>query len=86
MSVKGKEKVAPPSPMRRASTLFERIDFNDLRTKSASELWKGVLESRVNAANGGKGDVRGMIEFYLLSCRDKRSYFMTCFVQLQNRG
>lgn len=55
---KGKEKSGPPQSLRRASSLFE-IDFNDLRTKSASELWRGVLESRAAAANGGKGDIRG---------------------------
>ncbi|KAI5117662.1 hypothetical protein M0805_008892 [Coniferiporia weirii] len=54
VNAKGKEKI-PQS--RRASSLFE-LDFNDLRTKSASELWKGVLESRAAAANGGKGDIR----------------------------
>ncbi|KAH8116909.1 FYVE zinc finger-domain-containing protein [Phellopilus nigrolimitatus] len=53
-SMKGKEK---PPLSRRASSLFE-LDFNDLRTKSASELWRGVLESRAAAANGGKGVIR----------------------------
>lgn len=57
-SVKGKEKSAPaPALQRRASSFFE--DLSDLRSKSATELWRGVLESRAAAANGGKGDIRG---------------------------
>ncbi|THH08176.1 hypothetical protein EW145_g2887 [Phellinidium pouzarii] len=51
---KGKEK---PLPTRRMSSLFE-LDFSDIRTKSTSELWKGILESRAASANGGKGDIR----------------------------
>ena len=56
---KEKEKVsAPPMVSRRSSSIFD-IDFNELRNKSASDIWRGVLESRAAAANGGKGDVRG---------------------------
>ena len=58
-STKGKEKAGKqqPSMTKRASSFFE--DLGELRTKSASELWRGVLESRTGAANGGKGDIRG---------------------------
>ncbi|KLO14693.1 hypothetical protein SCHPADRAFT_302337 [Schizopora paradoxa] len=55
---KGKEKSsAPPMVSRRSSSIFD-IDFNELRSKTASDIWRGVLESRAAAANGGKGDVR----------------------------
>lgn len=58
INVKGKEKPAPaPVLQRRTSSFFE--DLSDLRSKSATELWRGVLESRAAAANGGKGDIRG---------------------------
>ena len=59
---KGKEKekaAAPPMVSRRSSSIFD-IDFSELRTKSASDIWRGVLESRTAAANGGKGDIRGL--------------------------
>ncbi len=62
---KGKEKSAPPVVARRASSFFD-IDFNDLRSKSASDIWRGVLESRTAAANGGKGDTRGLSIFKLI--------------------
>lgn len=47
----------PHPPNRRASSFFE--DLNDLRTKGAGELWRGVMESRAAALRGTKGDVRG---------------------------
>jgi hypothetical protein len=53
-----KEKVVP-KPMRRASSLFE-LDFNELRTKSPSDLWREMLDNRVAAGSGGKNDIRGM--------------------------
>lgn len=59
---KGKEKEVKaehPSMARRASSFFE--DLGELRTKSPSELWRGVLESRTAATSGGKGDIRGML-------------------------
>ena len=50
---------------RRASTLFE-IDFGELASKSPSELWRDILENRVNAVTGGKNDIRGMSLLWLL--------------------
>lgn len=69
---KGKEKQAPPAVARRSSSFFD-IDFNELRSKSATDIWRGVLESRAAAANGGKGDIRGKFEYRIcfklaLSC------------------
>ncbi|EJD02379.1 uncharacterized protein FOMMEDRAFT_168848 [Fomitiporia mediterranea MF3/22] len=56
-NTKGKEKLDPaPSLGRRASSFLE--DWSEFRQKSASELWKSVVESRAAAANGGKGDIR----------------------------
>ena len=57
--VKGKSR-AVPHPMRRASSLFE-LDINDLKNKSASELWRGVLENRAAATGRSKGDIRGQL-------------------------
>ncbi|KAL5532683.1 PEP7 [Sanghuangporus sanghuang] len=60
--MKGREKssngsgVMAPGLARRASSFFE--DLGDLKGKSATELWRSVLESRAAAANGGKGDIR----------------------------
>ncbi|KAL5489842.1 PEP7 [Sanghuangporus weigelae] len=62
VAIKGKEKssngsgVMAPGLARRASSFFEEL--GDLKGKSATELWRSVLESRAAAANGGKGDIR----------------------------
>jgi hypothetical protein len=57
----------PPIRERRASSIFD-VDFSDLKKKSASELWKGVLQSQ---GQGGKGDTRGqfMLPTLSLSCQ-----------------
>ncbi|CAE6365090.1 unnamed protein product [Rhizoctonia solani] len=41
-----KEKDAPPPPNRRASSFFD-LDLTELKSKSANELWRGVVESKV---------------------------------------
>ena len=64
-SLKGKEKPSPaPSISRRASSFFE--DLGDLKSKSASDIWRGILDSRVTSTNGGKGDIRG--RFMTIMC------------------
>ncbi|KAL5529681.1 hypothetical protein ACEPAG_5666 [Sanghuangporus baumii] len=61
-AIKGKEKssngsgIMAPGLVRRASSFFEEL--GDLKGKSATELWRSVLESRAAGANGGKGDIR----------------------------
>ncbi|KAH7340855.1 FYVE zinc finger-domain-containing protein [Rhizoctonia solani] len=40
-----KEKDTPPPPNRRASSFFD-LDLADLKSKSANELWRGVVESK----------------------------------------
>ncbi|CAE6490366.1 unnamed protein product [Rhizoctonia solani] len=40
-----KEKDAPPPPNRRASSFFD-LDLAELKSKSANELWRGVVESK----------------------------------------
>ena len=59
-SLKGKEKPSLQRQSRRASSFFE-IDFEDLRTKSASELWRGIVENRAASASGGKNAIRGRL-------------------------
>ncbi|KAH9842728.1 FYVE-domain-containing protein [Rhodofomes roseus] len=59
-SQKEKEKLTsdkrpPPRPNKRLSSIFE-MDFSELRSKSASDLWRDVVQSQV--ASGGKNDIR----------------------------
>ena len=53
---RGKEAAGarPGREVRRASSFFD-LDLGSLRGKSASELWKGMVQAQ---AAGGKGDVR----------------------------
>lgn len=76
---KGKGKERPQAPARRASSFFE-IDFSELRAKSASDIWRGVLESRASAANGGKGDVRGMFSRWKRNCLSSRYTNLTIMI------
>lgn len=56
---KGKEvaggRPAGMAPNRRASSFFD-LDLSSIRGKSASELWRGVVQAQVA---GGKNDIRG---------------------------
>ena len=45
----------PPQVRQRKSSLFD-LNFSELRGKSASELWKDVINS---PAQNGKNDIRG---------------------------
>jgi rabenosyn-5 len=47
---------APASPARRASSFFESIDFSELRSKGAGELWRGVVQSQ--AVQGSAKEIR----------------------------
>jgi len=59
-SLKLKEKSSgdlrpPPRPNKRLSSIFE-MDFSELRSKSATDLWKEVVQPQVTP--GGKNDIR----------------------------
>ncbi|CAE6426725.1 unnamed protein product [Rhizoctonia solani] len=41
-----KEKGAPPPPPNRRASSFFDLDLTDLKSKSANELWRGVVESK----------------------------------------
>lgn len=56
-SQKLKEKQRPPPrPTKRLSSIFE-MDFSELKGKSASDLWREVVQSQ--GTPGGKSDIRG---------------------------
>ena len=46
-----------PRPNKRLSSIFE-MDFSELRSKSASDLWREVLQPQITPG-GGKNDIRG---------------------------
>lgn len=50
------EQHPPPRPNKRLSSIFE-MDFSELRGKSASDLWRDVVQSQ--GTPGGKNDIRG---------------------------
>lgn len=55
-----------PVANRRASSFFD-MDFSDLKSMDAGELWRGVLQSP--ALQGSKADIRGKISGTYLSFR-----------------
>lgn len=52
------EQRPPPRPNKRLSSIFE-MDFSELRSKSASDLWREVVQSQVTPGSG-KNDIRGI--------------------------
>lgn len=50
--------VRPTKQNRRLSSIFE-LDISELRSKSASDLWRDVIQSQ--GTPGGKNDIRGIV-------------------------